>query len=319
MSNSKAALSRSSASNQHGIAVVLVTYNRPQLLLEALYALKHQTSAAALIIVVDNASDLETQSLLSSTSGIDVVRSQVNLGGAGGFALGLQRALELGAQWMWLMDDDAIPDTTALETLEMRIDSVPGRIGALCSTVMEFGAVATMHRRYFDRNLGLERAVNCSAYRFGCDPCRVDTASFVGFMVSAVAVRSVGLPDAAFFLSYDDTEYSLRLGRSGFDLWLIPQSVIVHKRSRLNRLRSTEFGAKHYFNIRNRIVVKRLYCRVGYVGALNGALFGLALWLRSPRRFSVRAWTTLVRAITDGLSGRLGPFPDALKSADPYA
>lgn len=316
MSNSNPTLP---ASGKYGIAVIVVTHNRPRLLLEALHALTLQTTPADMIIVVDNASDSETQSLLSKTSGIDVVRSQLNLGGAGGFALGLQRALDRGAHWMWLMDDDAIPDPTALETLATRIDSVPGRIGALCSSVMEFGAIATTHRRHFDRILGLERAVDCSAYGTGCVPRRVDTASFIGFMVSAVAVRSVGLPDAAFFLSYDDTEYSLRLGRSGFDLWLIPQSVIVHKRSRLHRMRSTEFGAKHYFNIRNRIFVKRLYCRVGYVGALNGALFGLALWLRSPRRFGVRAWSTLVRAITDGFSGQLGPFPDVLKTIDPYA
>ncbi|MDB5868713.1 MAG: putative b-glycosyltransferase, Glycosyltransferase Family 2 [Polaromonas sp.] len=301
----------------YDVVVILVTYNRPKLLAEALLALNHQTSAASLVIVVDNASDLETQELLSSAAGIEVLRSDVNLGGAGGFALGMQHALDIGAQWMWLMDDDAIPDVHALEILQSRINTVPGHIGALCSSVMESGAIALVHRRHFDPILGIERVVSSCAY--GSKAHRVDTASFVGFLVSAVAVRSVGLPNAAFFLSYDDTEYSLRLGRGGFDIWLVPQSVIVHKRPHISRLRFTEFGPKHYFNIRNRIFVKRRYCRAGFVGALNGALLGLALWLRSPRRFGLCACRTLLRAVTDGFAGRLGPFPDSLKPAPPHA
>lgn len=307
------------------VAVVLVTHNRPALLAEALQALREQTLVPSVVIVVDNASDMETRALLSKTPGVDVLRSDLNLGGAGGFALGMHCALDMGAHWMWLMDDDAIADHRALEKLKSRLDVAPGCTAVLCCTVVESGEVARVHRRYFDPLLGTERLVPSRAY--GAKACRVDTASFVGFLVSAVAVRSVGLPNPAFFLSYDDTEYSLRLGLAGFGIWLVPESVIVHKRSPASRLRCTEFGPKHYFNVRNRIVVKRHYCRFGLIGVLNGALFGMALWLRTPRSLGPLAWRTLLRAITDGFTGRLGPFPDSLrplpahvlKSASPHA
>ena len=58
----------------HGIVAVLVTHNRPLLLAEALEALARQTLPAAQVIVVDNASDRETQQFLDQSSGIRVVR-----------------------------------------------------------------------------------------------------------------------------------------------------------------------------------------------------------------------------------------------------
>jgi GT2 family glycosyltransferase len=286
------------------------------LLAESLDALANQTSPPALVIVVDNASSAATQQVLAATAGIQVVRSEVNLGGAGGFALGMQQALRAGARWIWLMDDDAIPDAAALGILEQRIHERPGHFDVLCSCVMEFGAIANMHRRYFSPVLGIERVLGSGAY--ACDACPVDTASFVGFMVSAAAVRAVGLPNPAFFLSYDDTEYSLRLRRSGFHIWLVPASVIVHKRSAQNRLRHTPFGPKHYFNIRNRIIVKRQYSRAGLAGALSGALFGLALWIRSPGRLQAQPRRTFRRALADGFSGRLGPIPQDLERTRPH-
>lgn len=292
------------------IVVVLVTHNRPELLAESLAALQAQCLQPRRVVVVDNASDEQTRAILAA-SPVDVVRSEVNLGGAGGFATGIRRAMELGAEWIWLMDDDAIPASTALDALQSEMARLPATTGAVCSCVMEFGSIATTHRRRFNPLLGYERAYSCADY--GSAALRIDTASFVGFMVSAAAVRAVGLPDADFFLSYDDTEYSLRLGKHGFGVWLVPASVIVHKRNRAGRLRATEFGPKHYFNVRNRMVVKRAYCRAGSLGAAAGALFGLALWLRSPRRFALQPWRMLLAAISDGMAGRLGPLPERLQ------
>jgi rhamnopyranosyl-N-acetylglucosaminyl-diphospho-decaprenol beta-1,3/1,4-galactofuranosyltransferase len=293
----------------HDITVVLVTHNRPQLLSRALSALEHQTRKPTQVVVVDNASGPQTQAVLeAATLAMHVVRSESNLGGAGGFALGMQRAMELGSEWIWLMDDDAIAEPTALEKLVAPVSALTGQVGVLCSCVMEFGAIALQHRRSFNPLLGFERSIASTAYARRA--VQVDTASFVGFMVSAEAVRAAGLPNTEFFLAYDDTEYSLRLRRSGFDIWLAPASVIIHERTASARMRSSSFGAKHYFNIRNRIVVKRMYSQAAFIGAMLGALFGFMLWVRAPGSRS--SWHILARAIADGFSSRLGPFPERM-------
>jgi GT2 family glycosyltransferase len=242
-----------------------------------------------------------------------VLRSDTNLGGAGGFALGMARAFAAGHDWIWLLDDDALARPDALACLLAAVNGLAGPAvgaGAVCGTVREFGDIAVRHRRRYHRPTRLEQPLPRAAY--AGPPCRVDTASFVGFLVSAGAVAEVGFPDRDFFLAYDDTEYSLRLGRAGLGIWLVPGSVVEHLRERRARLRAGPFGSKHYFTIRNRIVVARRYASLPLVPSCVGLGFGAALWLASAGRLRRGAVRILWRAMADGCRGRLGPYPEAL-------
>jgi rhamnopyranosyl-N-acetylglucosaminyl-diphospho-decaprenol beta-1,3/1,4-galactofuranosyltransferase len=302
------------------VAAVVVTHNRPDLLQQALTALRLQTRPLDAIVVVDNASDAASAARLGQAHGVTVLRSDVNLGGAGGFAFGMDHAFAAGYDWLWLLDDDAIarPDALArlldaLDALNARDDTyggAPADVGALCGTVREFGDIALQHRRRYHLPTGLERSLPRQAY--AGPPCRTDTASFVGLLVSAKAIARAGLPEPAFFLAYDDTEYALRLGRAGLGVWLAPASVVEHLRERRGRLRAGPFGRKHYFTIRNRIAVARTYARLPLVPTGLGVVFGVALWLASGGAFQRGALRILLRAIRDGVRGHLGPFPDAL-------
>ena len=297
------------------IAAVVVTHDRPELLQKVIDALHAQSRPCDRIFIVDNASGAITQALLEPLTNLAVLRSDINLGGTGGFTLGLEQACAEKYDWVWLLDDDAIPRRDALAELENALCHVPGKIGAVCGTVREFGEVATMHRRTFTPLLGREATVSTTEY--ATPIVAIDTGSFVGFMVNATAVATVGLPDPAFFLAYDDTEYSLRLKQAGFNIWLIPPSIVDHMRTVTGRLRSTEFGIKHYFNIRNRIVVKKRYARLPYLAGMTAWLFGLGLWLRSPSRFQARSWRILARAVSDGHHSRLGRYPRTLEADTP--
>jgi GT2 family glycosyltransferase len=302
------------------VAAVVVTHNRPQLLRQALAALRAQTRPPDAIYVVDNASDDPGGAGLArlfNGLGTDVdtivLRSETNIGGAGGFALGMARAFAAGYDWIWLLDDDALARPDALAGLLAAVNGLAGPAvgaGAVCGTVREFGDIALRHRRRYHRPTGLERPMARAAY--AGPPCRVDTASFVGFLVSASAIAEVGFPDRAFFLAYDDTEYSLRLGRAGLDIWLVPASVVEHLRERRARLRAGPFGRKHYFTIRNRIVVARCYASLPIVPSCVALGFGAALWLASAGRLRRGAVRILWRAMVDGCRGRLGPYPEAL-------
>ncbi len=293
------------------ITAVVVTHSRPKLLLKVIDALRGQTRPVDEIVIVDNASCTETQELLRRMSDVVVVRSDVNLGGAGGFAIGMKKAYQLGADWVWLLDDDAIPRNDALAVLTNALAHLPGPIGALCGTVREFGDIAITHRRMFSSTFGFERPVPRSAYSKTCVP--IDTGSFVGFMVPSSAIDAVGFPNADFFLAYDDTEYSLRLKCAGFGLWLSPGSIVDHMRDAGSRLRHLEFGHRHYFNVRNRIVVKMSYSYFRNLSAFFGICFGWGLWIRCKNRSRWKTIRVLARAISDGYAGRLGPFPTVLE------
>jgi GT2 family glycosyltransferase len=288
------------------IRAVVVTRDRPIELRKAIEGLLAQTAPLDGIIVVDNAGDIPASATLAGLPA-EIIRSPGNLGGAGGFRTGMERALEYGADWIWLMDDDAIPDAGALSRLFDSLADLPPNTGALCGAVTEYGRLARRHRRYFNEAFGIECSVPKRLYD---EPwVEICTASFVGFLVSAVAVKSIGLPEAEFFLSYDDTEYSLRLKQAGWRTFLIPGSHIVHLRPANSRMRVNPFGQKHYYNVRNRIAVRRRFCKFPMIAALDGAIFGILIWLLSRKPFSRCSFGTFRRALMDGWQERLGPFP----------
>lgn len=306
------------------VCVLVLTRNRWRLLAECLQALRVQSQPVAEVIVFDNASSDGTASWLAGQEGkeaqLRVVRSEVNLGGAGGYAEMLRLGAETRADWLWLLDDDAEPRPDALATLVNSAAAGDPSVAAVCSTVVHpNGEVDPLHRCRLGRFVvPLSRA----AYAPGT-AAEVDCASFVGLLVRTAAVRVAGLPRSEFFLGYDDAEYSLRLRRQG-SIVLVPESVVVHKlpvgggestrRSRLwNRLLGTAYASapwetywKDLYRVRNVVALKVEHQRISHLQFLTlvmgyvvkTLLYDPRPWRRIPWivRFARRGWRGDFRA-----------------------
>src|ERR1051326_214995 len=100
------------------VIAMVVTYNRRDLLLESLAAVLAQTRAPGKVIVVDNASEDGTAAAVRDQfPAVYLAELRRNSGGAGGFAAGMTLALADGADLIWLMDDDTVPEPGALAAL----------------------------------------------------------------------------------------------------------------------------------------------------------------------------------------------------------
>ncbi len=101
------------------VAIVVVTFNRADLLEQMLLGLAKLEHPADAVIVVDNASTDRTAEVLthSTLAGLQVITSAENLGGAGGFRTGVEAAYDQGFDRIWLMDDDVIPAPDCLTVL----------------------------------------------------------------------------------------------------------------------------------------------------------------------------------------------------------
>lgn len=286
-------------SNNFKITAVVVTYNRPDEILKVIKALELQTQTIHKIIVVDNASDIPVSKFLPESNNIEIHRCKFNSGGAGGFSKGTKIASEDAPDWIWLMDDDAVPREDALEKLLDASNSAPPNIGALCSSVYEFGKRANFHHRHFNFSYGIEKPVRVTQNRTMIE---IDTGSFVGFLLSIKAVKAVGLPNPNFFIGYDDTEYSLRLKSKKWSLFLVPGSKIDHliKQPTLN-LRN-ELTFKQYYHIRNKIYVLRSYTKWPILGSLLGITNGIVIWKNTSKRYRLKNIFLLLRAIFSGVS-----------------
>src|SRR5262245_24274908 len=101
------------------VVAVVVTRHRRELLADSLKMIAAQTRPPDHLVVVDNGPDEPARDIVESCPvPSSYLASHRNLGGAGGFALGMLHALALGADWVWCADDDGRPaDETVLQTL----------------------------------------------------------------------------------------------------------------------------------------------------------------------------------------------------------
>lgn len=204
------------------IAAVVVTYNRKKMLKECIEALLNQTASNLDLLVVDNASTDGTKEVVTAfeSQRVKYFNTGNNLGGAGGFQYGVKEAMELGYDYLWLMDDDSIPTTTALEEL-LKVARKVRNFGFLVSKVL--WTDQTMCNMNIPK-VSLNRKLN----DFNGDPKQVIMGTFVSFFVSSEVVTKVGLPIKEFFIWADDLEYSRRISRQ-YPSYFVPLSVVIHK------------------------------------------------------------------------------------------
>ena len=290
-------------------AAVVVTYNRRHLLLECLAALVAQTRPLERIHIVDNASSDGTWQALHDAgwlarANVDYHCLPDNRGGAGGFATGLERAVEQGADWVWMMDDDAMAAPDALVCLLAAAASAANLYGsvAVAGERLAWGMTVTTDA------LRVERLIDLPAQS------EVAFLPFLGILVHRDLVAQIGLPDASFFLAADDLEYCLRAAKAGARCVLVAASRISHPSAQVYRLAllGKTFHClrlppwKRYYDTRNRIFVARRHFgwRL-YTQTLPSIALRLVFTLCNESRRGAQLRAT-VAGLVDGLSGRGG-------------
>ena len=303
-------ISQLSSVKKETVCAVVVTYNRKVLLLECLEALRKQTRPLDAIYIIDNASTDGTPEILLKNNYIpklppsdliepweisflinrspeteinsqlsiivNYVRMHKNTGGAGGFYEGVKRGYEKGYDWLWLMDDDAIPKENALETMISNILFKDSRVGILVPIIYGIdGKIQKYHHKILNPLLEETSALGNGDFYINNIPnmikipIKLDANCFVGPLINRNAISKAGFPEKNFFLWADDLEYTYRISRY-FKIYLIPQSYILHKDfnpllSKKNKDR-VPFNSywKHYYGIRNVICFKNKYMNKKY-------------------------------------------------------
>ena len=291
------------------MVAVVVTHRRQDLLRRCLSAVLGQTRPPDAVVVVDNASEDGTDALVRREfPAVDLVVLARNTGGAGGFAAGLQRALDVhGAGAAWLLDDDTVPEPEALAGLLSARDGYPGGVPALVASRVLW-TDGREHPMNTPRRAPLARQEALQAAA-AVDAVPVRSASFVSVLVDGAAARATDLPVADYFLWNDDFEYTTRLlrGRAGL---ATRRSTVVHH-TRTFGASDADPGPRFYYEVRNKTW---LFTRSPGLAPVERLLYGgssLRRWARTAARSSDRR--TLLRAgargLRDGL--RAGPRPTA--------
>ena len=244
------------------ICAVVVTYNRKVLLSQCIEALLAQTVEDYDILVIDNASTDGTVEYIAPyfSERVKYFNTGSNLGGSGGFYYGMKLAYESGYDWIWIMDDDVIPTSSALEALLEAKEHIKNpSFLASCVYSKDETAMNTPEISRYTTN----------GYRFWYENLsnkmvRLAHATFVSLLINRNAIEKCGLPLKDYFIWGDDTEYTMRvIGKYGA-AYIVGDSKVYHMReikSNLNLLNEVAPGRikMYYYMVRNTLTNTETY------------------------------------------------------------
>jgi GT2 family glycosyltransferase len=312
----------------HRLVAIVVTHNRlDQLRVTLARLLEADAETLAGVVVVDNVSTDGTPEWLATQDDprLAVLRSETNLGGAGGFERGIGHAMDhLSPDWVVVMDDDARPEPGALA----RFHALAPRDDAALAAAVYYpdGRICEMNRPsvnpfwqpgiFLRTLLGKGRdGYHIAPSDYETDrPRPIDLTSFVGLFLPGSAIRAAGLPDGRLFLYGDDVIYTLGLRKRGIAILFDPRVRFEHDCTTFanDRRRAHKPLWKAYYNYRNGLIMYR---------AAAGWLFWPLLLLVVPKWALLgrnhagqrRVFYRLLRAaVWDGLRGDLSRGHEAV-------
>lgn len=327
------------------VCAVTVTYgNRRHLLLPVLTTLLEEEKVGK-IVVVSNGAEWNVRALANELApgGVDVFEIDKNRGSAAGFATGIRRAFDLGAEFIWLLDDDNQPEKGSLSELL-------SAYARLRSHYPEDGLAVAAFRPVRRPDLAAGVAVEflskqrpSSFWRFHIldVPARlwlrvrrdrlrqrkrlpptieVNATPYGGTLFHRSVVERHGLPREDFVLYGDDVEFSCRITRNGGGIHLVTSARVVDlegpwtgkRRSALpfRDWLEAEDEVRAFYSARNGTYLDS-HCRphTAAVLELNRRIYCFALWLNALTLRRLDRYRLLQEAIHDGLAGCLGVHP----------
>jgi GT2 family glycosyltransferase len=249
------------------------------------------------LLVVDNGSTDGSREFLREQQGLDLIFSETNEGGSGGFARLMRWFLERPQfSHLLLMDDDAYPAFTSEQLSATVSEPSHAHIEAFaCKVVYPEGTLCDMNRpgvnvlaRHPFWTIGKDFHVTPS-----CAESLIDFASFVGLILTRKAIQRVGVVSTQFFIYSDDTYYTLSISQSAGKILYSPRLVLIHDCKRSSRNLIHHDALRLQRDVINKIVMIREYAKFPRTFM---ALYVLRLIWMNPR-----FWNSILAAANSGI------------------
>lgn len=213
-----------------GVSIVVLSYNRPGYLREALASIAAQTHSPAEVLVVDNASprQAEVEEVVRGFPAFRWVPQATNLGFTGGMNAGLRQSR---CDYVLLTEDDIVLEPQALEVLVAHAQANPGH--ALLGGMMLNRGSRTVRCVGGEVKLGAQFQVRINGWNTPDDGRFVEPFP-VGYIPGAFLFASrptwsaLGGFRELYFMYQEDVDLCLRLRRAGWPIVIVPKARIWH-------------------------------------------------------------------------------------------
>ena len=240
------------------VSVVTVNFNQPAVteeLLQSISSFNHYPDTE--IIVVDNGSkDNPVNNWITKYPDVRFIRSEVNLGFAGGNNLGIKQAK---GEYLFLINNDTEITEGLIDQLAAILDQQP-EVGMISPKIIFFQQPNILQYVGFTPMNFYTARNNCLGYmeedRGQYDSMTGETGFIHGaaMMVKKEAIERAGLMSESFFLYYEEMDWCERIRQAGYKIWVEPRATIYHKESISVGKKS---ALKEFFMNRNRILFIR--------------------------------------------------------------
>ena len=271
--------------NPH-VAVVVLSFNGRDDTLECLRSLEHAHWDRLTAIVVDNGStDGTLEAVQAEFPRATTIRSEENVGFADGNNIGMRAALEAGADYVLILNNDTIVDPDLFEALVGEARRRPDA-GALCPLIRyvdppdriwyagaRFDPRAIhngRHTGYGETDVGQYHAVR-----------ETGRATGAAMLVPREVIERVGYFDGRLFIQVEDVEYSLRMRAAGYRILFVPQGFVSHKVAMTTGGERAPVTA--YYEMRNTLEVCSMHAPLRAPARLRRELGSLAVHLMHAR------------------------------------
>jgi GT2 family glycosyltransferase len=307
--NSRSAGSQASAPL---VLVVLLNWNSADETIAAVDSVRGMDYPNYRILIVDNASADDSVIRLRKIAGddIELLESPINTGYTGGCNLGMKRALEMDAKYIWLLNNDAIVPPPTLSSLvclaetDSSIGLVTPRIAALDEDRLTFsGGVISIQDGLYNETHDPAVAAEWNA-KYPDAGLAIGTA----MLVRTDLVQKIGMLDTDFFAYFEDIDYSARSVNAGFKNVVDPNSTVRHLEKNRNT-RPLEIKPHYwYYMARNESRFWRKH--LGLVGSMRLAWYSFQGFLRHWNRLGAKpeSQDAILAGLWDGWWNRGGPY-----------
>ena len=289
--------------SKNNTAAVVVTYNRKDLLSRNITCLLNQTKPCD-IYIIDNASTDGTGEMVQNCKAPEIhyINTGSNLGGAGGFEFGVKRAVEDGYDYVWIMDDDTLPNPDALEKLFEADAKLNGNWGWLSSVAYwTDGSICRMNiqKRNIFKHIGEKE--------YNSDIAPIKMCSFVSLLVKSSVVKELGLPIGEYFIWTDDYEFTGRISRK-YPCYMVPGSTVVHAMKTHIRVNFAQDSPdridRYHYIYRNDVHCYRQYGMKGWLYLISKNAYTTIDVLRHSDSHKSKKIRTIWQGFHEGLSFR---------------
>ena len=269
------------------VYIIVLNWNGWQDTIECIESCLKLTYPRYRIVIVDNGSaDGSVLKLQERFPGIDILQAGKNLGFAGGNNVGIRHALEQGADYVWLLNNDTIVDPTALAELvnAAKVSDAVGIVGSkiyffskpdviwFAGGFIRYSRGTSVHRGQLERDEGQYNEISEVDYITGCS-----------LLIKHEVVAKVGLMDERFFLLFEEADWNQRAKEQGYKILYVPLSKVWHK---VSVSIGADSPAYYYYLIRNSLLFTLKHKPIYIPTVTLGKLMDIT-YLLSHKRFTV--------------------------------